>query len=145
MPFDAVGFPTSAAATPPEASPWFLRRLWRGFRVRLREVSEHHQHGATVALPREARALISDEAQWVQGVYERDGRRCAMGALQEAGRGTWRTVRRDAAGALERIARGSGHHSVESLNDSVSHAEVLAMFDAAILRAGGGNGRQAWG
>lgn len=141
MPFDAVGFPISKGAKGPDAPGWSLRKGWRGLLDRLREVSDQHQHGATVAMLREARALISDEMQWVQGVYERDGRRCAMGALQAAGRTYWRAARRDAAGALEQVARLNGHHSVESMNDSVSHAEVLAMFDTAILRAGTGNGR----
>lgn len=141
MPFDAVGFPVDAAAKMPDVPTGIMGRVWRGLRARLREVSDPHQHGATVALLRDARALISDEAAWVQGVYERDGRRCAMGALQQAGRGTWRMVRRDAAGALEAVARLNGHPSVESMNDSVSHTEVLAMFDAAMLRAGGGAGR----
>ncbi len=141
MPFDAVGFPIDAAAKVPDAPTGVVGRLWRGLRARLREVSDDHQRGAVVAVLRDARALISDEAAWVQGVYERDGRRCAMGALQEAGRGTWRVVRRDAAAALEAVARLNGHHAVESMNDSVGHAEVLAMFDAAMRRAGGGAGR----
>jgi hypothetical protein len=143
MPFDAVGFPSGHDAKAPDTPKWLPRSLWRSLLGRLRDVSDHHQHGATVAVLRDARAMISDEAQWVQGIYERDGRRCAMGALQAAGRGYWRAVRRDAAGALEQVARLNGHHSVESMNDSVSHTEVLAMFDAAILRAGLGIGRLA--
>ena len=143
MPFDAVGFPSEHAAPAPAAPRWFPRNLWRGLLGRLRDVSDHHQHGAAMTVLREARAMISDESQWVQGIYERDGRRCAMGALQAAGRTYRRAVRRDAAGALEQVARLNGHHSVESMNDSVSHTEVLAMFDVAILRAGLGTGRAA--
>ena len=147
MPFDAVGFPIHHAANGPGAPPrspaptWSLGIAWRGLLGRLREVSDHPSHGATGSVLREARALISDEALWVQGVYERDGRRCAMGALQAAGRTYWRTARRDAATALEQVARLNGHHSVESMNDSVTHAEVLAMFDAAIARGGPDIGR----
>lgn len=141
MPFDAVGFPAGHAAKAANVPTWSLRGVWRSLLDRMREVSDRHHDGATVLVLREARDLIADEKLWVQGIYERDGRRCAMGALQSAGRSYWRAVRRDAAGALEQVARLNGYHSVESMNDSVGHAEVLAMFDAAILRAGVGIGR----
>jgi len=134
MPFDAIGFP-SDQATPALAAPsWSLRGMWTSFRDRVRRVSGRTQPGATLIVLREARALISDEAQWVQGVYERDGRHCAIGAVQAVGRGHWRGVRREAASELLHVARLHGHHSVESMNDSLTHAEVLAMFDTAIAR-----------
>jgi hypothetical protein len=135
MPFDAVGFPSGSVAAAPGASPRSLRGVWRGFRDRLRDASGRSHPVATAALLRAARSLIADEASWMQGAYEWDGRRCAMGALQAAGRTSWRAERRDAAAALLEVARLHGHHSVESLNDSVSHGEMLAMFDAAIVRA----------
>jgi hypothetical protein len=141
MPFDTVGFPIGQNAGFADRPAWSLRGLWHGFRDRLRDASGRGQPAATMALLHEARALIADEEQWIQGAYVRHGRRCAMGALQAVGRTSWRGARRDAAGALLQVARLNGHHSVESMNDSVSHAEVLALFDAAIMRAGLGMGR----
>ncbi len=135
MPFDTVGFPIDQTARLANAPAWSLRGVWRSLRDRLRDASGRGQPATAVALLGEARALIADEANWLQGAYVRHGRHCAMGALQAAGRTAWRGVRRDAAGALLQVARMHGHHSVESMNDSVSHAEVLAMFDAAIVRA----------
>ncbi len=135
MPFDTVGFPIDQTTRLPGVPNWSLRGVWRSLRQRLRDVSGRHHPGATVTLLSEARALIADESRWMQGAYVRDGRRCAMGALQAVGRSAGRGVRRDAAGALLQVAGLHGHHSVESMNDSVSHAEVLAMFDAAIVRA----------
>ena len=140
MPLDSVGFLLDHAAKHPR-SPWSVRNLWRGLRSRLRDVSGRGHPAITALVLREAQALISDELRWVQGAYERDGRRCAMGALQAAGRGYSRAVRRDAAGELLLVARLHGHHSVESMNDSLTHAEVMAMFETAISHTGPGLGR----
>ena len=141
MPFDSVGFPVDQTASAAGAPWWSFGGVWRGLRGRMRDASGRSQPVATVTVLREARALIADEAHWVQGAYERDGRRCAMGALQAAGRTYWRGVRRDAASELLVVARLHGHHSVESMNDSLTHPEVLAMFDTAISRAELGLGR----
>ena len=62
-------------------------------------------------------------------------RRCAMGALQDAGRHYRRRVRLDAAAVLTNVARSQGFSSVEQMNDTVTHADVLAAFDLAIMRA----------
>lgn len=133
MPFDAVGFPTDHAAKG-QPAPVTLRGAWRSFRDRLRDASGRHQPGVTATVLREARSLISDKSSWVQGAYERAGRRCAMGALQAVGRNYWRAARRDAAAELLHVARMHGHHSVESMNNSLTHPEVLTMFDTAIAR-----------
>jgi hypothetical protein len=137
MPFDAVGFPIDQTATAPAAPTWSLRAFLRG----LRDVTRRHQPDVTIAVLCEARALISEEAHWAQGVYERDGRRCAMGALQAVGRGYWRGVRRKAAVELLNVVRQQGYHSVEAMNDSLTHREVLAVFDGAIARLELGGGR----
>ena len=134
MPFDAIGFPSDQTALTPDTPARSWRGVWYGLRDRVRRISGRSQPGATLAVLREARVLISEEGQWVQGVYERDGRYCAMGALQAVGREYWRGVRREAAGELLNVARLHGHHSVESMNDSLTHREVLAMFDTAIGR-----------
>ena len=143
MPFDAIGFTSEQTTRTPGAPPWSLRRVWYGFRDRMRHVSGRSQPEATLMVLREARALIGEESRWVQGVYERDGRHCAMGALQAVGRGHWRGVRREAATELLHVARLHGHHSVESMNDSLTHSEVLAMFDTAIARVEFGQARGA--
>lgn len=90
-----------------------------------------------VQLLRAARGLIELEDKWVQGRYETvRGRRCAMGALQAASR-----VLRDPRAfeeakdllRTEAVVRGYSH--VEKMNDRSTHAQVLAVFDAAITRA----------
>jgi hypothetical protein len=140
MPFDAVGFPTDLSSRSGRGR--FFVGLWHAFRARLRDTSGRSQPALTAGLLREARDLIADEAHWMQGAYERGGRRCAIGAVQAAGRSYGRNVRRDAAGALLSVANLHGHHSVESMNDSLTHAEVLAAFGAAITRAELGMGRR---
>ena len=82
-----------------------------------------------------ARKVIEDPDHWIQGAYARNGRYCTMGALQAVGKRYSRSARREATDWLLKYVRGEGHHSVESFNDSVTHAEVLAMFDAAIAQA----------
>ena len=119
--------------TPNNTAPTRIKNFLRSFSFRI-GVLFFIALCTTLIVLREARALISDEAQWVQGVYERDGRHCAIGAVQAAGRGHWRGVRREAASELLHVARLHGHHSVESMNDSLTHPEVLAMFDTAIAR-----------
>ena len=133
MPFDAVGFPIDQVA---RGANWSWGKVWRGLRARLRDAVGRSEPEATVAMLRQARALIGEPGRWMQGAYERGGRRCAMGALHAAGRNARRVARRDAADALLAVAGLHGHHSVESMNDSATHAEVLAMFDTAIARAG---------
>ena len=107
--------------------------LWPStlFQHMRRAFKEAREDRATTLL-RETRALIANKHDWLQGIYERDGRHCAMGALQTVGRAHPRGVRRTALARLLAYADAEGYHSVESLNDSVEHAAVLAMFDAAI-------------
>jgi hypothetical protein len=135
MPFDAIGFPAEVKAQPVVTSPEttrFLPALWRAFRRRIHDVYGRSEVNVTVAMIEDARALIAEESQWIQGHYLRNGRRCAMGALQEAGRHYRRSVRRDASAELLKMAWIRGHHSVESMNDNATHGEVLKAFDAAV-------------
>jgi len=92
---------------------------------------------SAVQLLRAARGLIELEDKWVQGRYETvRGRRCAMGALQAAAR-----VLRDPRAfeeakdllRTEAVLRGYSH--VEKMNDRSTHAQVVAAFDAAIMKA----------
>ena len=148
MPFDGSDFrvtsPAQPCPVPSEGGMWgrikalalrsrALQPFWslsRGDPVVPSEVSAVH-------LLRSARALIELEDRWVQGRYETvRGRRCAMGALQAAAR-----VLRDPRAfeeakdllRAEAVLRGYSH--VEKMNDRSSHPQVLAAFDAAIMKA----------
>lgn len=101
------------------------------------------------------RALIADRSRWTQGAYARS----SSDPLKDGHlRGTHCQVRSDRAvcwcsvGALKKVAvfevnesplykellktvtDNSTYDSVESFNDSSSHAAVLAMWDATIER-----------
>ncbi len=144
MPFDTEPSTTSPETVHATTSPCSdasdtarpapsTRFGWLGRIIgRARDTRKANRTARAITLLRNARALIADEKDWIQGVYERDGRRCAIGALMAASRKTDRTTRRLANERLLRVAREVGYHSVESMNDSSSHKEVLAMFDAAI-------------
>ena len=41
-------------------------------------------------------------------------------------------ARREASAELLKVAQARGHHCVESMNDNISHREVLGAFDAAV-------------
>ncbi|CAH2601074.1 conserved protein of unknown function [Rhodovastum atsumiense] len=132
MPFDAVGFSSEAKVQNPPAPSSRLRALWQAFQRGVRRASDRGDLVASIAMLEEARTLIEDEDRWIQGRYLKNGRRCAMGALQEAGRHYRRGVRRDAVTELLKVARIRGHHSIESMNDNISHREVVVAFDTAI-------------
>ena len=153
MPFDGSEYrsghgPTETAAQP--AAGWHGARvltggllLWlRGWPVWSFVPGEAQPPPEITAarLLRAARALIDQEECWVQGRYETlRGRRCAMGALQAAARGLRHPAAFEAARDLlrtEALILGFSH--VEKMNDRSSHAEVLALFDRAIARAGAG-------
>lgn len=86
-----------------------------------------------------ARELISDPVRWTQGEMARDSRGeqesacseaavkwCALGAIiRTAGSSA---VEMSATITLNRLLRGS----IAEYNDTHSHSEVLALFDAAI-------------
>ena len=89
---------------------------------------------------REARKLIEKPEAWAQGESARDasGRRvpiqdpkavcfCAVGAI-------WKVSHESHSDARRALAQVVGN-AVAFFNDSHTHAEVLAAFDAAISRA----------
>lgn len=129
MPFDAMGLPPDAAA--PE-TPHPLRAFVRALQRRVGRASGLRNQRESVAVLEAARALIETEDRWMQGFYFKFGRRCAMGALQEAGRHFRGPARRDASAELLKIAQARGHHCIESMNDHITHREVLGAFDAAV-------------
>ena len=89
-----------------------------------------------VALLEQARAMIKDERNWVQGHYVMGDRHCAMGALKAAGNHYSRRVRLAANALLTTVARENGFSSVEQMNDTVTHDEVLArLFEPALTAA----------
>lgn len=91
---------------------------------------------------REAKAVIPTPAQWTRKVAARDSRGNRVTPRNE------RAVRWCAMGAIEKVAPGDGLAALEwaairalrphmddevpTFNDSHTHAEVLAAFDAAI-------------
>jgi hypothetical protein len=135
MPFDAVDFSKEAEARHAATSPTSLRSVWRALLQRVHDTVGRTQPGATVALLNDAREMLESERLWIQGRYVMGNRRCAMGALQDAGRQYRRRVRLDAAAVLTNVARSHGFSSVEQMNDTVTHGEVLAAFDLAVTRA----------
>jgi hypothetical protein len=135
MPFDAVDFSKNGEVSLATTSRATSRSVWRAFLRRLQDTLGRTQPGATVALLNDARDMLASERLWIQGRYVMGNRRCAMGALQDAGRQYRRRVRLDAAAVLTNVARSHGFSSVEQMNDTVTHHEVLAAFDLAVARA----------
>jgi hypothetical protein len=92
-----------------------------------------------------ARAIISDEKNWTQGVKARDVEGnavssstptavcfCSIGAVERAGAFSHAATRYYALRYLARASCDSGYPRISDFNDNSSHAEVLAMFDKAI-------------
>ena len=77
-----------------------------------------------------ARGLIDTPEKWCQDAYERDGRRCALAAVNQGWRGP------EAYHALL-IACGDDAKSIGEWNDAPerTHAEVMEAFDRAIEAA----------
>jgi len=135
MPFDAIDFSKEAEARLADSAPASSDSVWRAFLRRVQDTVGRSQPGATVALLNDARDMLASERLWIQGRYVMGNRRCAMGALQDAGRQYRRRVRLEAAAVLTNVARSHGFSSVEQMNDTVTHGEVLAAFDLAVARA----------
>jgi hypothetical protein len=94
-----------------------------------------------------ARQLITDPAKWTQGEFARDvdgsasfalSERahcyCALGALEKV---IGRPDYTDAYDKLWRVCRTKFGTDVAAFNDTHTHAEVLALFDAAIAELEG--------
>ncbi|CAH2600998.1 conserved protein of unknown function [Rhodovastum atsumiense] len=137
MPFDAVGVPAGAGPCP--VVPPFLPPVLQAIRDRIarmrRNASNRPEPLATLTILRAARSLIADERDWAQGTYVIGHRRCVIAALEAVGARFGRRSRLDAATALATLARAQGFESIERMNDAVTHADLLASFDAAIARA----------
>ena len=89
-----------------------------------------------------ARQLISDPAKWTQNLFARDkdGKSidpqnkdavcfCSFGAIE---RFTGCKTLSEVEGHLDNVCEKLFHTNVISFNDTHTHAEVLALFDAAI-------------
>jgi hypothetical protein len=99
-----------------------------------------------VEILKAARELISDEKNWAQccnaidasgndvsPMSEEASRFCSIGALVRVG---WRDPYGDPARARDCLREClTGGHSIVSFSDTHTHAEVLALFDRAIVRA----------
>lgn len=89
-----------------------------------------------------ARALIDVPQKWVKGVDFGHGRLCAMGAVgratnQPMGGFRWSDCENALIKALPSKTRGHAGHSVVVFNDApkTTHADIMALFDAAIKAA----------
>ncbi len=140
MPFDGLNFPQSrpapgrAFARAGEAARDLMQRGFRGVAALAKPASVKFQEISPAHLLGTARSLIRDEGKWIRGQFHRPNRRyCAVGALRAAARqlhaGESLPV---ALGLLRQIAKMRGFDTIERMNDSSSHAEVLTSFDLAI-------------
>ena len=101
-----------------------------------------------------ARQLITDPAKWTQGELARDAEGnvsyvgsesatcwCLMGAIFHVVRADKPTAadarRSHSDAALELLSAANRKKSVVRFNDTHTHAEVLALFDAAIAELEG--------
>jgi hypothetical protein len=133
MPFDSADFLIKRAP----AQPWH-RRLRAAVARALRPSRWPEPVDlAVLRVLEEARGLIEQREDWVQGRYETfGGERCAVGAVRAAaGLLDYREAGVAAQALLAAIAVQRGYRSVEALNDHSPHGHVLAAFDAAIARA----------
>jgi hypothetical protein len=82
------------------------------------------------------RRLIAAEDRWGQFRFQSaDGRFCLVGALLQAAIAGDPNVLRSARHRLVEVARRRGFRGIEAMNDTLSHAHVLAAIDAALLAA----------
>src|SRR6185312_15877511 len=132
MPFDGTNFLSGQSVPGPGA--WLRVLPSRLLRAVLFRMAPDPLNIATLRVLEEARDLIAEREDWVQGSYETyQGARCAVGALRLAADFLDYAPAGEAAHALlARIARERGYGSIEALNDHSRHEVVLALFDAAI-------------
>lgn len=84
-----------------------------------------------VRILEDARALIATPETWVQRTYQRNGHRCAIGAICWAAECSFYEAELDSQ-PIERAAREMGYENAVHLNDSTDHPTVMRMFDRAI-------------
>jgi hypothetical protein len=149
MPFDGLQVSRRGAVSVRPGAAGKLRDRWQALTLWLRfgerasgvealertAPSELADSG-TVQVLMAAAALIEPPHKWIRGAYRTfGGRYCAMGALQAAGLAYDHATRIRARRLLVSVARARGFPTVERLNDTSTHGEVLAAFDAAITLA----------
>ncbi len=137
MPFDSAEFLGDRIASVAPRPSWHAR-LTKAFRrampMRLLRVTAEPLDTALLRVLEEARGLIEEREDWVQGRYETArGERCAVGALRLAAS----FLDYPAAGVvahelLTRIAHERGFRDIETMNDHSRHEDVVAAFDVAI-------------
>jgi hypothetical protein len=78
----------------------------------------------------EARWWLNDPEHWCKHSADRDGRTCALGAVQKFNSGMWGDPKK----YLEEQVPSMPHACVINFNDwdATNHADVLALFDRAI-------------
>jgi hypothetical protein len=134
MPFDNAEFLYS-----PSPEPGVAARIAAAVRDLLRPSPPGPQPVdlAVLRVLEEARGLIEQRQDWVQGRYETvAGERCAVGAVRIAAELLdYREAETGAQGLLARIATARGFTSIEAMNDRSPHGHVLAAFDEAIAVA----------
>jgi hypothetical protein len=150
MPFDGSDFKIPRREDPRRSPHWSAGRFRRWWRARfcwtfgdedtfdIRKWPAERR-AAVACLLDEAKGLIRDPGNWVQGSYRWAGRRhCAVGAVRAAAsRHEDITLGWSAHALLVEIAATRGYASVEAMNDRLSHAEILRAFDDASTRARG--------
>jgi len=140
MPFDSVELVSRESADSAASKPRWWARLAARFRaaVALRAAPEPLDL-AVLRVLEEARGLIAEREDWVQGSYETlRGERCAVGAIRLAA--SFLDYERAGAAAqdiLTFIALQRGYRDIEAMNDHSRHEAVLAAFDLAIATARG--------
>jgi hypothetical protein len=140
MPFDSAEFfreQTFPAAT--EAA-WYTRLAAVLGRVPWPSLFRSSPEPVDLAVLRvleEARGLIEQREEWVQGEYETfHGERCAVGALRVAASFlNYPSAGRVALDLLTAVAVRRGYRNVETMNDHSRHQHVLTAFDTAIEAA----------
>jgi hypothetical protein len=136
MPFDSAGF---RIAAPPKAErrrgvSAFLARAWR---IAFFAAPPEPPEIAVLRVLEEARGLIEEPQDWVQGRYQTmRGERCAIGALRASAALLALPEAGDAAHRLlAEAATAQGFRAVEAMNDHSRHGAVLEAFDRAIAAA----------
>ncbi len=141
MPFDGPGLsgnPTNSRLPKYRRAANALAWIWPHGRIARglanRSLQSSMEAAAVPELLCAARALISSEETWVQGrLRTRNEKFCAMGAIlhvSAVGRGQRFT--KPAVAHLLAVAKQRGFPTIERMNNSSTHADVLAAFDEAI-------------
>jgi hypothetical protein len=135
MPFDSAEFFRDPPAGPPVQALGWAARLRQAFRAP--RPARAPLDPAVVRVLEEARGLIEQRQDWVQGRYETvGGERCAVGAVRIAAElFDYAEAGSRAERLLARVAAHRGFTSVEAMNDRSPHGHVLTAFDEAIAAA----------